>query len=218
MGLLYARNGGAGVARLLRRFRRRIAACLRARRLSSQFRHMSHALLAQNFLHPLDGVAVRVKERANAAQQLHVVRTVIAPSACPLDWADLRKAGLPEAQHVLRHVQLGGDFADGAERLRRFRGERPRRGAHASASGRGASPLMTAFSTWLGRNTSTRRGAIGTSSPVLGLRPIRWAFCRTAKVPKDESFTVSPRASAEQTSSSISSTICADSWRDRPTA
>src|SRR5580698_3052791 len=75
-----------------------------------------------------------------------------------------------------------------------------------------------ALSTWLGRNTSTRRGAMGTSSPVLGLRPMRWDFCRTAKVPKEESLTVSPRASASQTSSSMSSTIWADSLRDRPTA
>ncbi len=38
-----------------------------------------------------------------------------------------------------------------------------------------------ALSTWLGRNTSTRRGAIGTSSPVFGLRPMRCDFWRTGR-------------------------------------
>src|SRR5579864_7691193 len=59
---------------------------------------------------------------------------------------------------------------------------------------------------------------MGTSSPVFGFRPMRWLFWRTANVPNDESLTVSPRANAEQTSSSMSSTICADSLRDSPTA
>src|SRR5688572_24013053 len=47
---------------------------------------------------------------------------------------------------------------------------------------------------------------------------MRWLFWRTAKVPKEDSFTVSPLASAPQTSSSISSTIWAESVRERPTA
>src|SRR6185437_15261290 len=178
----------------------------------------THALLAQNFLHALDGVAVAVQQRANAAQQIDIVGPVIAPPARALQRTDLRKARLPEAQHVLRHIQFSRDFADGAERLRRFDRQANRQCAHSSASGVGVSPLITAFSTWLGRNTSTRRGAIGTSSPVFGLRPMRCAFCRTAKVPKEESFTDSPRASAAQISSRISSTICADSWRVSPTA
>src|SRR5258708_1690670 len=45
-----------------------------------------------------------------------------------------------------------------------------------------------------GLNTMTRRGEIGTSDPVLGLRPIRCPFLRTTKEPNDESFTVSPRS------------------------
>src|SRR5690348_9985801 len=59
---------------------------------------------------------------------------------------------------------------------------------------------------------------MGTSVPVLGLRPMRFDFWRTENVPKDESFTVSPRDSAAQISSSMSSTICEDSLRDSPTA
>src|SRR5258708_18623282 len=45
-----------------------------------------------------------------------------------------------------------------------------------------------------GLNTITRRGEIGTSVPVLGLRPMRCPFLRTTKEPNDESFTVSPRS------------------------
>ena len=42
----------------------------------------------------------------------------------------------------------------------------------------------------LGRNTSTRRGVIGTSWPVLGLRPTRWPFWRMPKEPNEDSLTV----------------------------
>src|SRR5258708_34247147 len=74
------------------------------------------------------------------------------------------------------------------------------------AFGSGVWPFMTALRTWLGRNTRTRRGAIGPSSPVLGLRPMRWLLRRTAKVPKDESFTVSPAPTAEHTSPRLPAT------------
>jgi hypothetical protein len=69
-----------------------------------------------------------------------------------------------------------------------------------------------------GRKLSTRRGWIGTSSPVLGLRPIRAPFCRTEKVPKDEIFTVSPATSASDMCCRTLSTSWADSLRDRPTS
>ena len=45
-----------------------------------------------------------------------------------------------------------------------------------------------------GLNTITRRGEIGTSVPVLGLRPMRWPFLRTTNEPNEESFTLSPRS------------------------
>src|SRR6202030_2504864 len=119
---------------------------------------------------------------------------------------DLCEARFPEPQHMLRHVELGRDLADGTERFGRFRGSRGRGRkcgrTHSSTISRfGASPLIMALSTWLGRNTSTRRGAMGTSVPVFGLRPMRWDFWRTANVPNEDSFTVSPRASASHTSS-----------------
>ena len=45
---------------------------------------------------------------------------------------------------------------------------------------------------WLARKVITRRGAIGTSIPVLGLRPIRWPLSRRMKVPKPETLTFFP--------------------------
>src|SRR5262245_64228856 len=68
-----------------------------------------------------------------------------------------------------------------------------------------------------GLNTITRRGEIGTSLPVLGLRPIRWPFLRSTKEPKEDSFTVSPRSRQSVISFSTSSTSVADSVRDNPT-
>src|ERR1043166_3978359 len=68
-----------------------------------------------------------------------------------------------------------------------------------------------------GLNTITRRGEIGTSVPVFGLRPILWPFLRTTNEPNDESFTVSPRSRQSVISFSTSSTRLADSVRDRPT-
>ena len=45
---------------------------------------------------------------------------------------------------------------------------------------------------WLARKVITRRGAIGTSTPVLGLRPTRSPLSRRMKVPKPEILTFSP--------------------------
>ncbi len=68
-----------------------------------------------------------------------------------------------------------------------------------------------------GLNTITRRGVIGTSMPVLGLRPIRSPLERTTKEPKDDSLTVYPLAIASAISDITCSTSSADSVRDRPT-
>src|SRR5712672_510329 len=68
-----------------------------------------------------------------------------------------------------------------------------------------------------GLNTITRRGEIGTSFPVLGLRPTRCPFLRTTTEPKDDNFTVSPRSRQSVISLSTSSTNAEDSVRDRPT-
>src|SRR4030095_4515829 len=68
-----------------------------------------------------------------------------------------------------------------------------------------------------GLNTITRRGEMGTSLPVLGLRPIRCPFLRTTNDPKEDNFTVSPRSRQSVTSFSTISTRVADSVRDNPT-
>ena len=49
---------------------------------------------------------------------------------------------------------------------------------------------------WLARKVSTRRGAIGTSTPVFGLRPTRSPLSRRMKLPKPEILTFWPSASA----------------------
>ena len=61
------------------------------------------------------------------------------------------------------------------------------------------------------------RGVIGTSMPVLGLRPTRSPFMRTMNEPKEESLTTSPPITAAEISPSTTSTISAESARDRPT-
>src|SRR3546814_6746946 len=66
------------------------------------------------------------------------------------------------------------------------------------------------------RKVRTRRGEIGTSTPVFGFRPILCVLSRKTNVPKPEIFTFSPSASALLIWSSMDSTICADSARDRP--
>src|SRR3954451_15818034 len=79
------------------------------------------------------------------------------------------------------------------------------------------SPLMAAFKVLEGLNTITRRGVIGTSTLVFGLRPMRSPFERTTNEPKEDSLTVSPRTKASQISSSTDSTRAADSLRESPT-
>jgi hypothetical protein len=59
---------------------------------------------------------------------------------------------------------------------------------------------------------------MGTSWPVLGLRPIRWPFSRTKKLPKEEILTVSLRVSAADISFRTASTSSADSLRESPTS
>ena len=78
-------------------------------------------------------------------------------------------------------------------------------------------PLIRCFRIADGLNTITRRGEIGTSVPVFGLRPIRWPFLRTMNEPNDDSFTVSPFSRQSVISFSTSSTNADNSVRDRPT-
>ena len=84
-------------------------------------RKTSHAaLLAQDALDAADGIALAVEEMADAAQEADVVGTIVAPSAAALERLDLAEAALPEAQHMLRNVELVRHFADGTECVRRL--------------------------------------------------------------------------------------------------
>jgi len=65
--------------------------------------------------------------------------------------------------------------------------------------------------------TATRRGTIGTSTPVLGFRPMRWPFLRTVNVPNDDNFTASPLAMVSVISFNARSTKSADFVRVNPT-
>ena len=164
------------------------------------------ALLAQQLLHPFDRVAFAVEKLLDRAQEFDVVGPIVAPAAAALERLDLRKSCFPEAQHVLRQLHVFGDFADRAESfgalvhgvsLASPRPRSPSAGALTSAG----SALIRDFNTLDGLKTITRRGRIGTSTPVFGLRPMRWPFERTTKEPNEDSFTVSPRAAASQISS-----------------
>src|SRR5579871_762711 len=82
--------------------------------------HERDALLAQDALHAADRVALAVEQMAHAAKEIDVFGPIETPAAAALHRADLREAAFPEAQHVLRHIDLVSDFADGAESPRRL--------------------------------------------------------------------------------------------------
>src|SRR5690606_9206822 len=100
--------------------------------------------------------------------------------------------GFPEPQHMLRHVEIARHLADGAERCLGLAGRAAgvvvlmsvqagkrrglRRGRHQASILLLEPELIWALRSWDGRKTRTRRGRIGTSSPVLGLRPTRSPF------------------------------------------
>ena len=65
---------------------------------------------------------------------------------------------------------------------------------------------MRCFMMLLGRKTKTLRGVIGTSCPVLGLRPMRWPFWRMPNEPNDDSLTERPAARVVEISFRMSST------------
>src|SRR5262249_45335435 len=159
--------------------------------------------------HAADRIAVRVQKSLNAANDVDVGGAIVTPAAATLQRLHLREFRFPKAQHMLRHADLVGDFADRAEGVGALR-------AHCLPFAHEwpfIAALTRSLSTWLGRNTSTRRGSIGTSSPVFGLRPTRPPFWRTANEPNDDSFTLSPRMRLSAISSSTRSTSCADSVR-----
>src|SRR5271163_3985159 len=153
---------------------------------------------------------------AHAAQQVDIVGTIVAAAAATLHRPDLRETALPKSKHMLRNVDLVRDFADRVKRARRlFQCRGPRSVGYCLPPS--ASELIRCLRMADGLNTMTRRGEIGTSLPVLGLRPMRWPFLRTTNEPNDDSFTVSPRSRQSVISLRTSSTKVADSVRDSPT-
>src|SRR3990172_5556993 len=191
-------------------------------------RQRPHAGLAQQLLHAPNRVAFAVEQAADVAQELDVLGPVVAASAAPLQRLDLTEFRLPEAKHMLGHVDLLGDLPDGAEGVRGLAAAAPGLDRIAALGHRAQRPvcafaalsdwLMRSLSTWDARNTRTRRGGIGTSSPVFGLRPMRWPFERTERLPNDESLTLSPFVKLSATRSSTASTSLIESLRDRPTS
>ena len=71
--------------------------------------------LADHPLGSLDGVALVIQKAADPPEKLHVLGTVVTPAAAALQRLDRRKLPFPEAQDVSRHIEIGGDFADGPE-------------------------------------------------------------------------------------------------------
>src|SRR5439155_8920239 len=88
--------------------------------LVSKALHRFDAVLFEDPLHAADGVALAVKQATDALEQVNVIGAVVTPPAASLHRLDLSEPRLPEPQHVLGDVELFSDFADSAERIRRF--------------------------------------------------------------------------------------------------
>ncbi len=82
--------------------------------------HELGAVVLEDALHAADRVALAVEQVTDAAQQVDVVGPVVAPPAATLHRLDLAEPRFPEPQHMLRHVELVGHLADGAEGVRRL--------------------------------------------------------------------------------------------------
>ena len=98
---------------------RRLSSALSATMSRRCARQAATAFL-QEALHALDGVAVFVEQRTDAAQEVDVLRPIVTPAAAALERANLAELAFPEAQHVLRDVEFGRNLADGAKCLRRL--------------------------------------------------------------------------------------------------
>src|SRR5262245_14788283 len=183
---------------------------------------MFNPVLAQKLLHTLDGISRVLQQIADSLEQLHIRRAIQPATAAPLHGLDLGEFQFPEAQYVLLDAKLLRHLADIAKCFHRLdQGTSPSNSKMRffySAALRRISPvLMRCFMMLLGRNTKTLRGVIGTSCPVLGLRPIRWPFWRMPKEPKEDSFTALPAARLVEISCRIISTRSCDSLRGKPT-
>src|SRR4051812_29815232 len=141
-------------------------------------------LVAKQLLDPADGIALVVEQPVDAVREIDVGGPVVAAVFRALHRPQ-RKLGLPIAQDVLGDAKLQRQFADRLESARRLVGA-----GHPAAYFATRSRMI-----WLARKVITRRGAIGTSTPVLGLRPTRCPLSRRMNVPNPEIFTFWPWAS-----------------------
>ena len=116
----------------------------------------------KQLLNAADGVALLVEEPIDPLGKLHVRWPIISPIAGALQRLQLRKLRFPIAQDVLGDPGLNREFANRLESARGFLD-----GCHCRYF------AILSRRIWLARNVITRRGAIGTSIPVFGLRPIR---------------------------------------------
>ena len=85
------------------------------------------AFFAQNALYAANGIALAIKQVPHTAQEVDIFGAVITSATAALERPYLRKAAFPEPQHVLRDVDLFGNLADGAKRVRGFVQLRPLR-------------------------------------------------------------------------------------------
>src|SRR6266436_7263832 len=77
--------------------------------------HEAHPLLPEETLDAPDRVTLTIQKMANAAQEIEIVRPVIAATAATLHRPDLAEATFPEPQYMLRNLKLLRHFADGPE-------------------------------------------------------------------------------------------------------
>src|SRR5690606_11877082 len=127
-------------------------------------------------------VALAVDQPVDRLHQRDVLGAIVAPATAAFERAEHRELLLPVAQHVLADAERVRDLADRAQRVGRLAVVEGERSAHAPFA-------IRSLSFWLARKVITRRGVIGTSIPVLGLRPTRSRLSRRMKLPKPEILT-----------------------------
>jgi hypothetical protein len=99
---------------------RRSSGALALRLRFRPFLRLRSFTFPQQALDTFDGVAVHVEEGCDALEERDVGGAIVAPAPRPFQRAHLRELGLPEAQHVLGHMEVFGDFADRPEGGWRF--------------------------------------------------------------------------------------------------
>ena len=160
----------------------------------------------QQLLHAAHGIAFAVEQRVDPPHQTRHPRAgnsagcPRAAAAAAAESAFPNSAGYAAASPVSRDsspiVRNAPAALSGARRRIRHRDQ--------------PAPTMRSRIIWLARKVSTRRGAIGTSTPVLGLRPTRSPLSRSTKRAEARDLDVLALATARRTSRAR---ICSTSLR-----